>query len=45
MFKNVQSDERMSLNDDNLEKLVVHCFIKIFLFISHMASTLINKEE
>ena len=23
MFKNVQSDKRMSLNEDNLEKLVV----------------------
>ena len=29
MFKNVQSDKRMSLNEDNLEKLVVHCFTKI----------------
>ena len=28
MFKNVQSDKRMSLNEDNLEKLVVHCFLK-----------------
>ena len=29
MFKNVQSDKCMSLNEENLEKLVVHCFIKI----------------
>ena len=29
MFKNVQSHKHMSLNVDNLEKLVVHCFIKI----------------
>ena len=28
MFKNVLSDKRMSLNEDNLEKLVVHCFRK-----------------
>ena len=28
MFRNVQSDKCMSLNEDNLEKLVVHCFIK-----------------
>ena len=28
MFKNVLSDKRMNLNEDNLEKLVVHCFIK-----------------
>ena len=28
MFKNVQSGKHMSLNEDNLEKLVVHCFIK-----------------
>ena len=26
MIKNVQSDKRMSLNEDNLEILVVHCF-------------------
>ena len=29
MFKIVQSDKRMSLKEDSLEKLVVHCFIKI----------------
>ena len=28
MFKNVQADKRMSLNEDNLEKLVVHFFRK-----------------
>ena len=28
MFKNVQSDKRMSLKEDSFEKLVVHCFIK-----------------
>ena len=28
MFKNVQSAKRISLNEDNLEKLVVHCFRK-----------------
>ena len=28
MFKIVQSDKCMSLNEDNLEKLVVHCFMK-----------------
>ena len=28
MFKNVQSDKRMSLNKDNLEKLVMHCLKK-----------------
>ena len=28
MFKNVLSDERKSLNEDNLEKLVVHCLKK-----------------
>ena len=28
MFKNVQSYKCMSLNKDNLEKLVVHCFRK-----------------
>ena len=28
MFRNVQSDKRMSLNEDNLEKLVVYSFIK-----------------
>ena len=28
MFKNVQSDKFMSINEENLEKLVVHCFRK-----------------
>ena len=28
MFKNVQSEKRTSINENNLEKLVVHCFIK-----------------
>ena len=33
MFKNVQSDKRMSLNEDNLEILVVvHCFEKIKVY-------------
>ena len=32
MCKNVQSDKRMSLNEDNLEKLVVHCYIKNIKF-------------
>ena len=25
MFKNVLSDKRMNLNEENLEKLVMHC--------------------
>ena len=29
MFKNMQSDVRMSLNEYNLGKLLVHCFTKI----------------
>ena len=28
MLKSVQSDKRMSLNEHNLEKVVVHCFTK-----------------
>ena len=30
MFKNVVSDKRMSLNEDNLEKLVVHVSENIY---------------
>ena len=32
IFKNVQSDKCMSLNEEKLEKVVVHCFIKIKMY-------------